>query len=231
MPFWSRPQRPATYAEQALVSAILDGTYPAGGALPAERALAKALGVTRPTLREALQRLERDGWLTINQGKPTRVRDYWRDGGLNVLNAIVQQTGSLPPNFVTRLLQVRLAMAPAYVRAAVEHDPRPIIAHLEGHTALEDTPAAYAAYDWTLHHILTVASGNPIYTLILNGFAGFYERIAQHYFAREEARQASRAYYAALLPLVRTGEADGAERLSAEVMRASITLWDQARAP
>ncbi|MGQ9682270.1 MAG: fatty acid metabolism transcriptional regulator FadR [Anaerolineae bacterium] len=229
MPFWSRPQRPAAYAEQALVKAILDGTYPAGTALPAERSLAKALGVTRPTLREALQRLERDGWLSINQGKPTRVRDYWRDGGLNVLNAIVQYGGSLPPDFVTRLLEVRLAMAPAYVRAAIDHNPQPVIAHLERHTALDDTPAAFASYDWALHHILTVASGNPVYTLILNGFAGFYERLARHYYAQSEARHASFAYYAALLPLARSGEAADAERLSREVMQASISLWERAQ--
>jgi DNA-binding FadR family transcriptional regulator len=34
---------------------------------------------------------------------------------------------------------------------------------------LDDTPEAFASFDWTLHHILTVASGNPAYTLILNG--------------------------------------------------------------
>lgn len=41
MPFWSCPQRPAAYAEQALVSAILDGTYPPGSTLPGERTLAQ----------------------------------------------------------------------------------------------------------------------------------------------------------------------------------------------
>ena len=86
---WSAPQRPAAYAEEALVNAILDGTYPAGTTLPGERDLAAQLGVTRPTLREVLGRLERDGWLTVRHGKATRVNDLWREGGLNVLEAIV----------------------------------------------------------------------------------------------------------------------------------------------
>ena len=38
--------------------------------LPSERDLADKIGVTRTTLREVLQRLARDGWLTIQHGKP-----------------------------------------------------------------------------------------------------------------------------------------------------------------
>lgn len=176
MALWSRPQRPAAYAEQALVTAILDGTYPPGSTLPGERELARLLGVTRPTLREALQRLERDGWIAINHGKPTQVNDYWRAGGLNVLSGLVRY-GQLPPGFVSKLLEVRLAMAPAYTRAAVELAAGDVAAYLAGHSQVPDSARAFARYDWGLHHMLTVASGNPVYTLILNGFAGFY-----HYF-------------------------------------------------
>ena len=69
------PVRPNERAEQWLVTAILDGDLPPGSTLPAERTLATQLGVTRPTLREAIQRLARDGWLTIAHGKPTVVND------------------------------------------------------------------------------------------------------------------------------------------------------------
>ena len=54
------PVQMSAYVEQALLTAILDGTYPPGTALPNERELAAQLQVTRPTLREALQRLARD---------------------------------------------------------------------------------------------------------------------------------------------------------------------------
>ena len=227
MPFWSRPQRPAAYAEQALVTAILDGTYPPGSTLPGERDLAALLGVTRPTLREALQRLERDGWLAINQGKPTRVNDFWRDGGLNVLSGLVRYGRQLPPGFITHLLQVRLDMAPTYTRQAVERSAAQVAECLAGHTHLDDTPEAYAAFDWHLHRTLTIASGNPIYTLMLNGFAGFYEQIARLYFARPEARAASRAFYAHLLAAAQRGDGPTAEEIARSVMRQSIDLWGQ----
>ena len=75
------PLRPARYAEHRLITSVLNGTYPPGAKLPNERALSVELGVTRPTLREMLQRLARNGWLTIRQGKPTVVNDYRLTGG------------------------------------------------------------------------------------------------------------------------------------------------------
>jgi GntR family negative regulator for fad regulon and positive regulator of fabA len=225
---WSTPQRPAAYAKEALVTAILDGQYPPGSTLPGERDLASQLGVTRPTLRETLQRLECGGWLTIQQGKPTRVNDFWRVGGLDVLSSLVRYSQELPDNFVTNLLEVRLALAPAYTRAAVEHSAAMVLAHLAGHVDLDDSPEAFATFDWTLHHTLTVSSGNPVYTLILNGFSGFYEEMACLYFAQPEARTLSRAYYSALLAAAEREDAGEAERLTGSVMQASITLWQQA---
>ena len=223
---WATPQRPNDYTEQALVQAILDGSFPMGSSLPGERTLAVELGVTRPTLREAIQRLARDGWLTVHHGKATLVNDYWRDGGLNVLSTLVQHSDQLPPNFVANLLDVRLHLAPAYSRAAVENDPEQPLALLHQTATLPDTAVAFAAFDWALHHCLTVASGNPIYTLILNGFANFYEQIAQLYFALPDARDISRAYYEGLATAVAQQDALTAETLTRQVMEQSIELWE-----
>ena len=46
-----------------LVQRVLDGTYRADSRLPAERALAEELGVTRTSLREALRQMESRGCL------------------------------------------------------------------------------------------------------------------------------------------------------------------------
>jgi GntR family negative regulator for fad regulon and positive regulator of fabA len=224
MNHWSPPERPAVYAEHTLIAAILDGRYPAGAALPAERELSVQLGVTRPTLRETLQRLERDGWLTIQQGKPTRVNDFWRQGGLNVLSALVHNGQGLPANFVPNLLQVRLVMAPAYARLAVADRPAAVLECLAEAATLADSPAAYANFDWRLHHALTIASGNPIFTLILNGFAGFYEQIAVRYFAAAQARRASQAFYAALQSAAQQGDPAAAEQVTRLAMQESIRL-------
>ena len=48
---------------------------------------------------------------------------------------------------------------------------------------LDDTPDAYSEADWELHHHLTIASANPVYTLILNGFRNLYRLFGPLYFA------------------------------------------------
>lgn len=226
MPAWKEPPlRPIDHVERSLVTAIVDGDYAPGDTLPGERELAQALGVTRPTLREALARLERDGWLTIQQGKATRVNDFWREGGPNILTAMVRFGDHLPRGFITNLLAVRSVMAPAYIRSAVEHDAAAVAVLAAEGQQLPDDPAAYGAFDWRLHHELTVGSGNPVYTLILNGFAGFYEQVAQRYFSRPEACAVSRAFYHDLAAVAAAGDSAAAERLAQEVMAESIRQW------
>jgi len=224
---WDAPLRPAEMAETRLIAAILDGQFPVNSTLPPERELATRLGVTRPTLREALQRLTRDGWLEIRQGRPTRVRDYWHEGSLGVLGAIARNPGPLPPQFIPNLLAVRLALAPAYARLAVERSAEAIADLLEAYRGAEDTPEALAEADWHLHRVLTIASGNPVFTLILNGFDALYRSLAVRYFASREARAHSRRFYADLLAAIQAADPDAAERLTRRVMRESIEIWQR----
>ncbi len=142
-----------------------------------------------------------------------------------MISGIVRHSRRLPAGFVADLLRVRLDMAPSYTRLAVASSGRAVLDLLAGWEALPDSAAAYAAFDWALQRGLTVASGNPVYALILNGFAGFYETLAQTYFSRAEARRSSRAYYAALAGAAARGDAAAAESVTRAVMQASINLW------
>lgn len=228
--FWpeSTAEQPV---EQHLIDKILNGAYPPGATLPGERQLARALGVARPALREALQRMARDGWLTIHQGRATRVNDYWRDGNLNVLAGILHHEGALSSDLVTALLEVRAAFAPAYARLAIARAPDEVVAYLETIQDLADAPNTFAAADWGLHRCLTLASGNPIYPLLLNGFAGSYERLARVYFRPEGVRQSARRFYAGLLAVAGRADADAAEALTRQSMLRSIRLWQGVEAP
>ncbi len=223
---WTQPRRPVLHAEDSLVSAILDGTFSSGTFLPAERELAVLLGVTRPTLREAIRSLERDGWITVRQGKRTTVNDYWREGGLNLLDSLVRHSDSLTPSFVTNLLEVRRDLAPGYFRAAALHSPETLRELLAGRTDLPETPQALAHFDWELHHGASVASKNPIYTLILNGFTTWYERLAEAYFAVGENRDRSMQFYNDLEGALK--DLDEVERISLEMMTESIDRWESA---
>jgi GntR family negative regulator for fad regulon and positive regulator of fabA len=224
---WSVPEKPAELTESRLVAAFLDGTFPVESNLPAERELALQLGVTRPTLREALQRLARDGWIEIRQGKPTRVRNYWQEGNLAVLAAIARRRQDLPTNFVPDLLSVRVLLAPAYARLAVERSPRCIISLLESAPTANKSPEEFSSFDWQVHHQLTICSGNPVFTLILNGFQDLYIEMGMFYFSIPETRSSSLGFYSGLLACAREGDAAAAQSLTTRIMQESLLFWQQ----
>jgi GntR family negative regulator for fad regulon and positive regulator of fabA len=225
---WEAPLKPAELTEARLIEAILEGHFPIGSNLPAERQLAEQLGVTRPTLREALQRLARDGWIEIHHGRHTRVRNYWREGNLGVLGTIARHKNHVPPDFVPNLLDVRISLAPAYARAAVERNPNHVAELLADYPTLDDTPQIFAASDWDLHQHLTIDSGNPVFTLILNGFSDLYQSMALVYFSLIEARARSRVFYQDLHRAALTEDPDMAERVTRQMMIESLDLWQVA---
>jgi GntR family transcriptional regulator, negative regulator for fad regulon and positive regulator of fabA len=224
---WQQIRKPAEIAEARLIQAILDNTFPITSHLPGERELAEFLGVTRPTLRETLQRLERDGWVEIHQGKPTRVRDYWKEGSIGVLNTLARYPDHLPEDFIPDLLTVRLAMAPTYTAMAVENAPEALLKLLDSHHTLDDHPSAFAQYDWQVHHNLTVLSKNSVFVMILNGFKDLYLHLAPFYFSIASARQHSTHFYQDLSNAATKRDPNQARILTDMVMRESIIFWQQ----
>src|SRR5262245_51210309 len=65
-----------------LRGAILAGEY---DQLPSERNLSEELGASRHAVREALKRLQQSGLIRISHGGATKVRDWRRHGGLELL--------------------------------------------------------------------------------------------------------------------------------------------------
>jgi GntR family transcriptional repressor for pyruvate dehydrogenase complex len=80
--------------EARLERAIQDGVFAAGGLLPGENRFAQELGVSRPTLRNALSRLISRGILEASQGRQTRVSEL---GQLVTLDALVLTVLAHPP--------------------------------------------------------------------------------------------------------------------------------------
>jgi len=68
-----------------VLAEVVDGEIPVGDPLPSERRLAEVLGVSRPAVREALQRMTQTGLLQVRHGGATTVRDYRRHAGLDLL--------------------------------------------------------------------------------------------------------------------------------------------------
>ena len=69
------PQRLYQQIAEQLRTLITAGEFTPGSRLPAERDLAKQLGVSRPSVREALIALEVEGWVEVRTGSGVYVQD------------------------------------------------------------------------------------------------------------------------------------------------------------
>jgi DNA-binding FadR family transcriptional regulator len=98
-----------------LLADIVRGTYGPGTRLPAERELARQLGASRPTLREALRRLGEWNLVEPRRGSGVVVR-AWREWSIEVLPAYLKYSkpGEGQPGIV-RLLGDLMTMRRALI--------------------------------------------------------------------------------------------------------------------
>lgn len=229
-----KAQSPAGFAEEYIVESIWSGRFPPGTILPAERELSELIGVTRTTLREVLQRLARDGWLTIQHGKPTRVNNFMETCGLNILEALARLDEEGIPELVDHLLAARTSVSMLFIRGAIKNANDKVIAILEKllenpDDLLQSEGKIFAEADYKLTHDLAQAFGNPVYVLMMNGFKGLYSRIGGFYFDRTKAREIAVNYYSEVLELARTNNFDEVPAVVRQYGIESGKFWAEIR--
>ncbi|TLE22496.1 fatty acid metabolism transcriptional regulator FadR [Vibrio cholerae] len=140
-----KAKSPAGFAEKYIIESIWNGRFSPGSILPAERELSELIGVTRTTLREVLQRLARDGWLTIQHGKPTKVNQFMETSGLHILDTLMTLDAENATSIVEDLLAARTNISPIFMRYAFklnkESAERIMINVIESCEALVNAPS------------------------------------------------------------------------------------------
>ena len=103
-----------------VLAEVVDGEIGAGESLPSERRLAEVLGVSRPAVREALQRMTQSRLVEVRHGGATTVRDFQRSAGLDLLPQLLVRRGELDPTVARSVLEARLAIGPSVAALAAE---------------------------------------------------------------------------------------------------------------
>ena len=197
---------------------ILAGAAPA---LPSERRLADDLGASRHAVREALKRLQQAGLISISHGGATRVRDWRRHGGLELL----LETRELPPGLEIEraVLEMRAsvgadaarrcaARANAVVRAELEARAEMLAAE----TDLDVRNSIYEAF-WDL---IIDGADNLAYRLALNTLVSGQQALDLD--ARLIAAELSDAVaIRALARAIAAGDADDAHARARELLERS----------
>ncbi len=222
-----KAQSPAALAEEYIVKSIWSHHFPAGSDLPAERELADIIGVTRTTLREVLQRLARDGWVSIQHGKPTRVNNIWETAGPNIIHTLISLDKSITPTIISNVVSLRTRMGEYFIPEAIKADYRASALLLKDLDQLQDTAKAYAEFDYKLYHDFTFIANKPVYGLILNSFKDLYLKTASLFFSNPNSRQLSFAFYQALRTACETNDDQKAIECLAMSRQRSTEIWAQ----
>lgn len=206
-------------AENAIKDMILSGKLGPGDLLPGEHALADQLGVTRPTVREAMRTLQGSG--LIERGHRRRMKVAAPSSEVSssaIRNAIVMH------NITYReLWEVSTALEPLAARMAAERvSPellRKIEINLEHTRACVDDPKALVQADIEFHELVTHASGNHALQLARTPLSDFlsaaYGVVTQKLGPGERLLKAHESIYAAIAK----GDAETAEEWMAKHFR------------
>jgi GntR family transcriptional repressor for pyruvate dehydrogenase complex len=190
-------------------------------ALPSERRLAEDLGASRHAVREALKRLQQARLVSISHGGATRVRDWRRHGGLELLleldelpaglgieRAVMEMRASVGADAARRCA----ARAGAVVRAELEARAEMLAAEAE----LDARNTIYEAF-WDL---VVEGADNLAYRLALNTLVG--GRRALEIDARLIAAELSDpAAIRALATAIAAGDDDDAHARARELLERS----------
>lgn len=146
-------------------TALLDGTWPAGSRLPAERALAEQYGVSRNTVREAIQRLSARGLLQSRRGAGVFATDRLRAGIASPWGQLVADHPALRDDILEfrRVLEGATAhFAALRANAADIARIRSLLRELEQARARDDKQGEASA-DAQLHDAIALASHNTMF--------------------------------------------------------------------
>ncbi|WP_372883070.1 fatty acid metabolism transcriptional regulator FadR [Psychromonas sp.] len=216
---------PADVAEQYLIESIWNGSIAVHSELPPERELADKIGVTRTTLREVLQRMSKDGWITIRHGKSTKVNDFWETSSLNVLSTITRLDIASRGDYIDQLMSVRTNVSAIILRMAAKHNATSVLSFLEDVPSIDADSEVFTEFDYRFYHQVAVSSNNMIYVLILNGLQDLYRRVGRFYFSNTEAKSIALAFYSEIKVVLEKGEIGQIMQVVRDSAFASGKIW------
>ncbi len=204
---------------EALVADIVRGTYPPGSRLPAERDLARLLGASRPTLREALRRLSEWNLVAARRGSGVAVRET-REWMIEVLPSFLRHArpgaGHTILDLVRDILLLRrltmvdmLHLMGSRVSAGGTQAARE---HVERAWALRNNASAFAAEDFQVIRAVAEAAGSFPAMWMINRISGVYLDMARSLAGAIPPPSEYLTAYAKVLDHVEKGDGESAAR-------------------
>lgn len=172
-------------ALEGIRTLLQEDSLPRGSKLPTERALADMLGVSRRSVRRALEVLEAEGRVWRRQGAGTFV-------GPGPVTPLLTAEGLVAECNLMEVLEVRMRIEPPLAQlAAMRAAPGDIARMAEIHARINDSKDADALelWDGALHRTIAACAGNRLFLVVFE-LVDRVRQSASWVHIREKARSA-----------------------------------------
>lgn len=197
-------------AADAIKALIVSGELGPGDTLPPERELAAMLGISRPTLREAIRVLS-----ALNVVEP-------RHGGGTYVTSLDPRQLAQPINFLLQvdrmafrhLLEVRQVLEVGAARLAAPRITADQLAALRELTEqagrVVGRPAQFLRFDFEIHTAIIEATANPIYISLYQSIADLSLESRKRTARSPATRRAAHAGHLTIIAALTSRDADAA---------------------
>lgn len=179
MPTVFKPIRPKKLSEEIvdqIKELISRGDLGPGQRIPSERELATLLGVSRPSVREAIMVLEAMGFLESRQGGGTYVRSL---ADVTMADPLANMVERRDPRMLHALTEVRIGLETWSAYLAAKRAEEPELSRLRELYTIMEEQAGNGGWDpeidFQFHLTITAASHNTLQVHILNTIQNLFQ--------------------------------------------------------
>ncbi len=188
-----RPQKVSAVVAEQIIAAIKQGDFPVGSKLPSENELAERMGVSRPTIREALAALTAVGLIESKPGSGNYVRN-----GTALIDTIGNEAVLVLENedSCIEIMEARGLFEPPIAGLAAQKRTEADIENLKAvharlqELAKEGDPDAYLDADKEFHLAVIAAAHNNLVSNVLVPLINtmdqkLYREFTSHYYFKD----------------------------------------------
>lgn len=205
---------------EQLKNRIINRDIAPGEKLPAERTLAQMLNVNRSTVREALGKLESMDLVEIRHGEGVYVKDYLESGSLELVKELLFKNRALDMDVFKNLMDLRELLVPEMAYCAAQNRTAQDLKQLEDLITGTDEKTM-GDRDMRLHHIISRASGNVLYVVLLNAFTSQMNNYYELYFSNPENRAITPVFHKDIYLAIKDREPDKAKQIMKDVLKSA----------
>lgn len=218
---------------QAIVEEVLkwfaDGRYAPGDLLPTERELMRHFGVSRNSVREAMQALVSMKVIDVGPGRGTRVV---RTSPAGVLSADVV-SALLHTNTLDELYEFRLLIEPGIAAHAAENataeDFEAMNSALVDYEAAMESNQPVAPHDIAFHRLVAGAAGNSIYLKVMDALSELLTSARKATDMIPTAVHSAAIDHRLILQALIARDGETASRIMGEHVQSAIRALEEAR--